>query len=332
MGQSESISVSPTVNIVTKYTKHISGNNTKNKIFLNERSTGLSARKQILKLINEQNEEIDLNVALIVCNSYYGTSWDLGDSAINDGLLAYEQFNKFHYKTYILYDSSSQIFKETFKKYLSTFCKHLVLFYIGHGTQVKDLNGDENDNLDECLLFRDSIIRDDDLHELISKYNTSEKLTLISDCCHSETIYDVNINGGKCNDFSNSTVYNTNINSTHINNANIDSTHINNANIDSTHINNTNIDSTHINNTNINNTSTKNNIITISACMDSQTAKQDWFEHKGNGVFSYYFWKYLTENNNVNNSNPEQLRNKINEKLKVYSQTCTFNTLPVSIL
>ena len=296
---SSSIYISPTVNIVTKYTKHISGNNSKNKIFLNERSTGLSARKQILKLINEQNEAISLNVALIVCNSYYGTSWDLGDSAINDGLLAHEQFNKFNYKTYILYDTASRIFKETFKKYLSAHCKHLVLFYIGHGTQVKDLNGDENDNLDECLLFRDSIVRDDDLHELILKYNTSEKLTLISDCCHSETIYDVNINGGnKCN---NDVKSNTDTPPSPL------------------------LPFT-------SNTSAKNNIVTISACMDSQTAKQDWFEHKGNGVFSYYFWKYLTENNNVNNSNPEQLQNKINEKLKVYSQTCTFNTLPVSVL
>ncbi len=49
----------------------------------------------------------------------------------------------------------------------------IFLHYSGHGTKVKDLNGDEDDGYDEALVPLDfksaGIILDDDLHDLIVK-------------------------------------------------------------------------------------------------------------------------------------------------------------------
>ena len=34
----------------------------------------------------------------------------------------------------------------------------------GHGYQVKDLNGDEKDGLDECIYYNKKLILDDDIY------------------------------------------------------------------------------------------------------------------------------------------------------------------------
>ena len=62
----------------------------------------------------------------------------------------------------------------------------------------------------------------------------------------------------------------------------------------------------------------KNNIkaIGFGACMDTQTAKQDWIERKGNGVFSRYFWKGVVEGKLWG----KELLEYVNEKVKVYQQ------------
>ena len=72
----------------------------------------------------------------------------------------------------------------------------------------------------------------------------------------------------------------------------------------------------------------REDIITISACTDNQTAKQDWINHKGNGVFSYYFWKYIPRCEN----NGKLLKEKINTKLKKYYQSCVFNYLTDKVI
>lgn len=63
--------------------------------------------------------------------------------------------------------------------------------YAGHGTQVKDLNGDESDRFDEALVPCDyaagRLLIDDDIGELLSGVPRGALLTLFMDCCHPGT-------------------------------------------------------------------------------------------------------------------------------------------------
>ncbi len=68
----------------------------------------------------------------------------------------------------------------------------LVFFYAGHGSQVRDRNGDElEDHLDEILCPHDlnwsDPLTDDILNMYFKKVNKDVNLTVIFDCCHSGT-------------------------------------------------------------------------------------------------------------------------------------------------
>lgn len=62
------------------------------------------------------------------------------------------------------------------------------LTYSGHGSQIPDLNHDEEDTLDECWIAYDKPVLDDELGTLWTKFNEGVKIVLISDSCHSGTM------------------------------------------------------------------------------------------------------------------------------------------------
>jgi len=68
-----------------------------------------------------------------------------------------------------------------------------LIYFSGHGTQIKDLNGDEDDGLDEALVpydaqlgNDDSLLSDDVFNTLLNKIPAGETIVLI-DSCHSGT-------------------------------------------------------------------------------------------------------------------------------------------------
>jgi metacaspase-1 len=68
----------------------------------------------------------------------------------------------------------------------------LVFHYSGHGSQVRDREGDElDDGLDEIIcpydLDWDDPFTDDDMHEIVKDVPAGVNLTVILDCCHSGT-------------------------------------------------------------------------------------------------------------------------------------------------
>lgn len=73
----------------------------------------------------------------------------------------------------------------------------IVLFYTGHGSQVRDQDGDESDGLDETLVtVRSSIeegaedIRDDDIAAFrLAVEQVGAELVMIIEACHSESVY-----------------------------------------------------------------------------------------------------------------------------------------------
>jgi len=72
----------------------------------------------------------------------------------------------------------------------------IFLHYSGHGTKLKDDNGDEADGYDEALCPRDyqssGMIRDDDLYDMLIK-DLADGVHMVSlmDCCHSGSIMDL---------------------------------------------------------------------------------------------------------------------------------------------
>lgn len=74
-----------------------------------------------------------------------------------------------------------------------------VLYYSGHGTNLKDVSGDEDDGQDEAFCFvtpdgqvsRESCMTDDDFSNLLIECCEEQvKIVILTDCCHSGTICD----------------------------------------------------------------------------------------------------------------------------------------------
>ena len=63
-----------------------------------------------------------------------------------------------------------------------------LITYSGHGGQVDDANGDENDFKDETWVLYDRQVVDDELFQMWSQFAAGVRLLLISDSCHSGTV------------------------------------------------------------------------------------------------------------------------------------------------
>jgi len=81
-----------------------------------------------------------------------------------------------------------------------------IYYYSGHGTEVKDTNGDEVDGMDEAFCFvtpdgqitLESCMVDDDFAKLMTEAIPADVLVLVlTDCCHSGTICDFSAPGWK---------------------------------------------------------------------------------------------------------------------------------------
>jgi hypothetical protein len=64
----------------------------------------------------------------------------------------------------------------------------LFLTYSGHGGQVPDTNGDEQDQQDETWVLYDRQLIDDELYDLWSQFAPGTRILVFSDSCHSGTV------------------------------------------------------------------------------------------------------------------------------------------------
>ena len=133
----------------------------------------------------------------ICCNTYSSYRLNLGVGPINDAVSWAKCMERYHYKIYFLHNPHSRNFLKYLDHFFEKTTNHLVVYYVGHGSSVKDTNGDEADGYDEVLVFDDGMVVDDVLvQHLIEKKNPESKITLVTDACHSGTIWD--IQGGDC--------------------------------------------------------------------------------------------------------------------------------------
>lgn len=64
----------------------------------------------------------------------------------------------------------------------------LFVSFSGHGTNFKDLNGDEEDGYDEALVFYDRVVLDDELQLLWANFRPGVRILFIADACNSGTV------------------------------------------------------------------------------------------------------------------------------------------------
>jgi hypothetical protein len=64
----------------------------------------------------------------------------------------------------------------------------LLLTYAGHGGQIPDVNGDEDDGKDETWVLYDRMLIDDELYSICGKFNAGVRIVMVSDSCHSGTM------------------------------------------------------------------------------------------------------------------------------------------------
>jgi len=129
--------------------------------------------------------------ALLILNTYNGSSYCLGQPILNDGKMMEKYLRTFGYDCKSVIDRGmGEVLKEIEQILQSG--KEVLIYYSGHGAQV-GYSPDEDDRRNEafCFLHRMFFLEDDTLAECINKNNKTEKLILFNDCCHSGTIWDL---------------------------------------------------------------------------------------------------------------------------------------------
>jgi len=69
------------------------------------------------------------------------------------------------------------------------------IHFSGHGCQIHDISGDEEDGLDECIVpsdfKRSGVISDDTIHNVLKSFHPDTNVMVFFDCCHSGSICDL---------------------------------------------------------------------------------------------------------------------------------------------
>lgn len=115
----------------------------------------------------------------------------LGQPVINDGVLVAKLCKQLGYDCFYKCNAMVRTAKLIISKFLSMKHKRVIFYYSGHGTTTPDRNGDEKDGRDENFVFAGGCLSDDEMIELINGNCQCDHLSLIADCCHSGTIFDL---------------------------------------------------------------------------------------------------------------------------------------------
>ncbi|KAK8899755.1 hypothetical protein M9Y10_002077 [Tritrichomonas musculus] len=134
---------------------------------------------------------INDKILFIVCNTYTKPQYKLGVGPINDALTVAIHHKKMGYNIVYLHNSTVVQFKKWLKFILMNTSSDLTIFYTGHGSQKRDTSGDEADGYDEVMVFDEGFVVDDELANYLVKYAHGQRIVLLTDCCHSGSIWDI---------------------------------------------------------------------------------------------------------------------------------------------
>ncbi|KAA6376432.1 MAG: hypothetical protein EZS28_028042 [Streblomastix strix] len=164
-----------------------------------------------------RREQIPPNILIENCialffNPYEGLPHTLDSGPVNDAHLMAELYISKGYNVVYLCDATPHEYYKWMDWLLSNVKKELVSYFSGHGTQIPDETGQEVDGLSEVLVFYNSnkktsgekitalkgitneTVSDTVMHDLIiSKDYPNTRIVLITDCCHSGTMFNFDL-------------------------------------------------------------------------------------------------------------------------------------------
>ena len=206
------------------------------------------------------------NCIVMFFNPYEDLPHTLDAGPVNDALLMTELYLSRNYHVMYICDATPHEYYRWMDWLLDNVHKDLVVFFSGHGTQIKDTSGREEDGLSEVMVFYDSTrkknadktgkvekitavdgitnetVSDSCMFDLItSKEYPDTRVVTITDCCHSGTMFNFDQNVP----------------------------------------------------TNGQGITPPINVVCIGSAQDSETAKQTSFQGVEAGVFTYNFTNYL---------------------------------------
>jgi hypothetical protein len=130
--------------------------------------------------------------AFLCVNSYTSYRLSLGTGPINDAVSFAKLMKQYGFEIYFMHNPHCRNFLKYLDAFFKATSKELVIYYVGHGTNVRDTSGDEADGQDEAFVFDDGFIVDDDLiTHLSDNKNPDSEVVLVTDACHSGTIWDI---------------------------------------------------------------------------------------------------------------------------------------------
>ena len=136
--------------------------------------------------------EADDKVGFIAVNTYIGTRYSLGEGPMNDAVSMAKMLKIGGYKIYFLENGKKNQYLQWLQYFFKSTKDHLFCYYVGHGSHTADTSGDEADGQDEALFFEDGLLVDDILVDsLMDNKDPASKVTLVSDACHSGTVWDI---------------------------------------------------------------------------------------------------------------------------------------------
>lgn len=218
---------------------------------------------------------INRKILFVVVNTYNKPQYALGVGPLNDAITVAIGHKKFGYQVLFLLNSTPTQFKKWLKFILKNTENDLTIFYTGHGCSLKDTTGEESDGYDEVMLFDNGYVKDDELCEYLIKYAHGQRIVLLTDCCHSGSIWD--IQSGLQHSKSDM----------------------------------------------------KPNIISLSSAKDDQTAKQTKVKAMDQGIFTYYFWELMNDNEAIT---IKEMETKINPLIGYFKQHFTVATTSPEML
>jgi hypothetical protein len=208
----------------------------------------------------------------LCCNTYTKPELALGVGPLNDAATVGGYLMKKGFTVLYAHNPKAQQFLDMLTHCIKNTSEYLLVYYTGHGASVKDLDGDEEDRMDEAMVFDDTHVIDDKLMQTLvgAGKPPSSKVCLMNDCCHSGTIWDLKPGIGQ-----------------------------------------------------------PDNVMCLSAAKDAQTAKQTKVDGAEQGIFTFYFFKLLTQKEKMT---PAEMESQINPYIQKYDQEFTKSATTPSML
>lgn len=143
----------------------------------------------------KENKEIkEKKTAILIGLNYPGSHYSL-NGCVNDVKNGDKYLKEHGYNSKFLEDkniSNSYNVIEALKELRDSDSKNVFFHYSGHGTQVRDTNGDEADGKDEAIYSKNGkLITDDEINAVLNTFSEDKTIFLIFDCCHSGSIADL---------------------------------------------------------------------------------------------------------------------------------------------